>query len=267
MSFQIASPLAAINRILHGLLQVALLFCYLSAWSQELPQPMSPPRLVNDFANVLDDEGEALLEQKLVAFNDSTSTQIAVVTITNIGGYDIADYSNRLFEAWGIGQKGKNNGALMLVAVENRKVWIATGYGLEATLTDALTKRIVNNIVVPAFKKGDYLLAIDQATTAMAQIVSGEYTSETTAKKKGRGISAIGVVIIIILILIILSRFNNIKKNHMGRGLDLFTLLMLLNAGGGSSGRGSYGDFRSGGGGFGGFGGGSSGGGGAGGSW
>jgi uncharacterized protein len=265
MNYLTASPLAAINKGIRGLFLFALLFASVEAVCQDIPQPMSPPRLVNDFAGILEDADEALLEQKLVAFNDTTSTQIAVVTISNIGGYDIADYSYKLFEAWGIGQKNKNNGALMLVAVENRKVWIATGYGLEGTLTDALTKRIVNNIVLPAFKKGNYLEGIDQATTAMAQIVAGEYTSETTAKKRGKGISAIGVVILVIIILIILSRFNNIKKNHMGRGLDLFTLLMLMNAGGG--GRGSYGDFRSGGGGFGGFGGGSSGGGGAGGSW
>ncbi len=242
---------------------VYLLFLANASLAQDFPEPMQPPRLINDFAGIIDPARSAALEKVLVDFNDSTSTQIAIVTIKNIGAYDVADYSYRLFEKWGIGSK-KNNGALILVAFENRKVWITTGYGLEASLTDALAKRIVDNRIKPAFKEGDYTGGIEMAALDIMQIVKGEY-SDAGGKRKAKGIPAIAVVIIIIIILIILSRINRIKKNHMGGGLDLLTLLMLMNSGGG--GRGNYGDFRSGGGGFGGFGGGSSGGGGAGGSW
>jgi uncharacterized protein len=235
--------------------------------AQDFPEQPNPPRLVNDFANVLSPEEEQSLERKLVAFDDTTSTQIAIVTITDLGPYEIADYSYRLFEKWGIGRAEKNNGALILVAIENRKVWITTGYGLEATLTDALSKRIVENSLKPAFKAGAYAAGLEAASNDIMMVVTGEYKAEPK-KKRGRGISAGLIVVFIIFVLIMLSRINQIKRNHMGSSLDLFTLLMLLNSGGrGGGGGGGFGDFSSGGGGFGGFGGGSSGGGGAGGSW
>ena len=233
--------------------------------AQDFPEVPNPPRLVNDFADILSPEEEQSIEQKLVAFDDTTSTQIAIVTMQNIGPYEIADYSQKLFDKWGIGRAGKNNGALILVAIENRKVWISTGYGLEPTLTDALSKRIVENSLKPAFKAGAYAAGLDAATTDIMKVVSGEYTAEPR-KKRGKGVSAVFIVVLIIAVLIIMSRINQIKKNHMGSSLDLFTLLMLLNSGG-RGGGGGFGDFSSGSGGFGGFGGGSSGGGGAGGSW
>jgi uncharacterized protein len=129
-----------------------------AGWAQEqveIPPRPSPPRLVNDLAGILRPDEVAALEQKLVAYNDSTSTQIAIVNITSIGPYDISDYAVRLAENWGIGQKGKNNGILILTAVQERKVNITTGYGMEAVFPDALAKRVTEYTLKPNYREGN----------------------------------------------------------------------------------------------------------------
>src|SRR5476651_2659018 len=111
-----------------------------------------PPRattLVTDFTTTLSAEEKGLLERKLVLFNDSTSTQIAVVLMHSTGNFEIADYSVQLFNKWKIGQEKKNNGVLILVAVDDHKVWITTGFGIEGVLPDALCKRVVDQDIVP----------------------------------------------------------------------------------------------------------------------
>ena len=125
------------------LLTLAVLFYNFStvaAWSQDLPEKPVPPRLVNDFAGMLNQDEVNSLEQKLVAFNDSTSTQISIVTVPSLNGYDKADYAQRLGEKWGIGKKGLNNGILILVKPKqpdsNGQVFIAQGYGLEGAIPD-----------------------------------------------------------------------------------------------------------------------------------
>src|SRR5205814_1313907 len=110
--------------------------------------------LVTDYANVLSEGDKASLENKLVAFNDSTSTQIAIVIMRSTGGYEIEEYSVQLFNKWKIGQAKKNNGVLILIAIEDRKVFITTGFGIEGVLPDALCKRIIDNDIKPNFKLG-----------------------------------------------------------------------------------------------------------------
>src|SRR5262245_50769893 len=110
-------------------------------FSQEYPEKPSPPRLVNDFAGVLSVNEKNALEGKLVAYNDSTSTQISIVTLRSLDGFPIDDYTYNLAEKWGIGQKGINNGVLVLVAVDDHKMFIATGYGMEGVMPDGLVKR------------------------------------------------------------------------------------------------------------------------------
>jgi uncharacterized protein len=248
---------------------------FLSA--QDIPAPPNPPRLVNDFANVLSDGEEQQLERKLVAYNDSTSTQITVVTVRNIGGYDVMDYAYRIGEQWGVGQKGKNNGLVVLVSIDDRKAGIATGYGMEGSITDLATRRIRENYMNPNFRNGDFYKGIDEATTAIMKLASGEFKADDLGPQGGGGGALIFLLLVfIIFIVIIVSAARRSQRNHYGtKGLDFWTALwLMMNAGGGGRGRGRGGNDGwggwgggSSGGGFGGFGGGGFGGGGSGGSW
>jgi uncharacterized protein len=236
-------------------------------YSQDFPEKSSPPKLVNDFADMLNSNEESLLEQKLDDYNDSTSTQISIVTITDLSSYDISSYSFELAEKWGIGQKGKNNGLLILVAKNQRKTFIATGYGLEVKLTDAICKRILTKIINPQFKQKNFYAGLDEGTTAVMQVLVGQFKAdETIHKKSPYGI--IVLVFIIIIFLIILSNRNNRGGGNSGGGYrrtfgSTGFFPMNFGGGGGFSGFGGSGSS----GGFGGFGGGSFGGGGAGGDW
>ncbi len=248
-----------------------------SLLAQELPPPPNPPKLVNDFTQTLSSSEVSQLEQKLVAYNDSTSTQIAIVIMRSTGDYEIADYAQRLGESWGIG-RSKDNGILILAAMNDRKVFIATGRGLEGAIPDALAKRIVENLILPNFKMQAYYQGFDQATDMIIKLASGEYDAEAV-ESQGKSGGAIFLILLFIFFFVILPMIKNRKDNdnHMGGkggGIDLLTTIMLANLLKGGNG-GKFGDFSSGrggfggggGGGFGGFGGGSFGGGGAGGSW
>jgi uncharacterized protein len=245
-------------------------------FAQEFPPAPNPPRLVNDFADALSQNETASLEQKLVEFNNSSSTQIAIVIMHSIGQYEIADYSYQLGRKWGIGQKEKNNGALILVALDDHKVYIATAYGLEGVIPDALARRIVEEDIKPEFKQGNYYAGLDKATDTMIKLATGEYTADNVKGGK-RGIQLAPVLIFLIIIFFIFfSKVRSARSYAHMNGMGFWAAWALLNAAR-STGRGSWGGFSGGsgwgggggggGGGFGGFGGGSFGGGGAGGSW
>lgn len=258
-----------------------LLFAILSATAlaQQLPEPMSPPRLVNDFANVLGADENARLEQKLRAYHDSTSTQIAVVVVQELGGYEVVDYAVRLGEKWGVGQQGSNNGIVVLVAIDDRQAAIVTGYGLEGAITDAATRRIRENQMNPNFRDGNFYKGLDEATTTLIKLASGEFSAEDLEPEVPTAVffiaAFVGLMFIIFIIAIIVA-VSQRKRNHIGKkGLDFWTALWLMShmkggggkqGGGGSGWGGGFGGGSSGGG-FGGFGGGSFGGGGSGGSW
>jgi uncharacterized protein len=228
--------------------------------AQDIPDAPNPPRLVNDLADALRDEEEDYLEQKLLAWEDSTSNQLAIVLVKSLDGMDVADYSVRLAEKWGIGSK-KNNGILLLVAMEDRKSRIEVGYGLEGRITDAISRRILADDLKPAFKEGKYLTGLDKATTHIISAAAGEYQAEAKApkSKKRKGIGW-GAILFILFILYLMSR------NRGGGGGGFLTGMLLGNMLGGNR-HSSWGDFSSGSGSFGGFGGGSFGGGGASGDW
>jgi uncharacterized protein len=253
-----------INKIAGLLL---LLFVSFAVFAKEIPSKPSPERLVNDFAGVLSNEERNALEAKLVKYNDTTSTQITVVIENSLDGDDVFDYSFRLAQNWGIGQKGKNNGILIYVAVIDRKIRIQVGYGLEATVTDAAAKKIIEEVIKPQFKQGNYYQGISDASDYIIGLATGQYKTEPAAKK-GKGL--LGLIFFgIIIILVIISRFKNNNSNFGGKsgsGMTWWTAALLGSALSGGRGR-SYGDFSSGGGSFGGFGGGSFGGGGSGGDW
>jgi uncharacterized protein len=237
------------------------------------PEPMNPRRLVNDFTNTLSADQLRLLESKLVAYDDSTSNQVAIIIVGSLEGYDIAQYGAEISQKWGIGNKEKNNGVLLLVALDDRKVNISTGYGLEGAITDAHSKRIIQNYIVPNFKTGDYFTGLDQASSIIMSMASGEFTADP--KNEQSGGAPFLFFVLIILFFFFISRFKKTKGGHYASGSmgPLSTVIMMggLNS---RSGRG-FDDFSRGGGvfgggssgGFGGFGGGSFGGGGASGSW
>lgn len=241
-----------------------LLVLSLAVEAQDFPERSS--LLVNDYAQVLTSAETTAMEAKLVAYNDSTSTEIAIVLIKSLGTYEVSDYAIKLAEQWGIGVKGKNNGVIILVAVEDRKVTIQTGYGMEGVLPDAICKNIVENELKPAFKQGNYYQGLEDASTAIIQYSKGEYHSDGKKKGKKQPIPFALVIVIFIVVIVLLSKRGGGGTRINGGGtMGGLPLWMLLNSG--SSGRGSYGSFSSGSGGFGGFGGGSFGGGGASGSW
>jgi uncharacterized protein len=257
---------------------IALCLSLLSVFAvtaQNLPEVPNPPRIVNDFANTMSPEEVAALEQKLVAFSDTTSTQIAVVTIADLEGYDVADYADRLAEKWGIGQKGSNNGLLILVKPKNNqpgKARVAVGYGLEETIPDAIARRIVDNEMIPEFKNGNYYKGIDKATNVVIGLTTGKFKAKDY-KDKGTPIWMVVVFVIIVIVLMRVFRGSSGVYHQGGSSLPFWTALFMANQLGGNR-SGSWSDFSSGGGsfgggggGFGGFGGGSFGGGGASGSW
>lgn len=254
-----------------------VLFLLQAAWqvaAQQIPPPPDPPRLVVDYTSTLSPDEQLKLETKLNSYHDSTSTQIAVVIISSTNNYPISDYAFQLGEKWGIGQKGKNNGALILVAKDDREVFIATGYGLEGAIPDILAKRIVESQIIPAFKQGLYYQGLDQATDTMIKLAAGEYTADDLGTEYPSGLFVILGIIALIILLSIYSSYRHAKRYAMTNGIDLFTAWQIINAtrmaqrnswGSFTSGHGSFGGRGSSG--FGGFGGGSFGGGGAGGRW
>lgn len=259
------------------IISVFLTLCCFFGFAQNFPEKGN--KLVTDLTQTLNAEQIAQLERKLVAFDDSTSNQIAVVIIKTVGDYDINEYALELGRKWGIGGKTKNNGVILLIAIGDRKMAIQTGYGLEGALPDIYTKRIIENDIKPYFKDGDYYTGIEAGTNSIISLTKGEYKNDqpkSKSKKGGRaGGAGIIVIIIIVIIIFILGKRGgggNGGEVISGRGVAEGLLWGLLLGGGrgGSGGSGFGGGFgggSSGGGGFGGFGGGSFGGGGSSGSW
>ncbi len=256
------------------LLSLLFIFSFLGlaeAQNDCIPKKPRPERLVNDFANILSSQDEYRLERLLVNFNDTTSTQIAVVTVNSLCGGDASSIAYQIGENWGVGSKEFNNGIVLLVKpkIENEKghVFIATGYGLEGVLPDATAKRIVEKELIPHFKKNDYAGGIRAATKVIIEITGGEYSAKKYNDAKKLPIAAVGFLLLFIL-LVFFNTLRRARKYGKNNNTGLWTSLWLM---GSINNRhdGKYGDFSSGSGGFGsgGFGGGSFGGGGAGGSW
>ena len=249
--------------LLIGLMLVLLFGTGLKA---QLPTPTNPPRLVNDYTGTLSASQVRALEEKLVAYNDSTSTQILVLLVDNLQGYSIEQYATEIGHSWGVGQQGKNNGVVILVkpkkGSENGQVNISPGYGMEQYVTDATAKRIIQNEMIPAFKDNDYYTGIDKAVNVIMNLCSGKFSQDEYADG-GKPIPA-WLIIVFIVILFFIFRSSNGNQNYSGGGTR--TIWIPMGGGGFGGDFGGGGNFG-GGGGFGGFGGGGFGGGGASGSW
>ncbi|GAB3548660.1 TPM domain-containing protein [Spirosoma fluminis] len=245
------------------------LLAQVSSADSVIPNRPNPPRLVNDFVGILGSSERAQLEQKLRAYNDTTSTQITIVIVRTTEPYPIGDFAFQVGRKWGVGQKGKNNGLVLAWATQTRKIFIATGYGLEGAIPDAIAKRIISNTIVPAFKQERYYEGLDAATTEIIQRARGEYKDESDGNESGgAGVGLLVIIFIVFIIVFAISRRNGGGGNNRNRGGGFFPPVFFPTStysGWGGSGGGGW----SGGGGsdFGGFGGGSFGGGGAGGDY
>jgi uncharacterized protein len=245
------------------------------AIGQDVPARPTPPRLVTDFTNTLTADQVATLERKLVAYDDSTSNQIAIVIVPTTNDYAPVDYATKLGREWGIGNKKTNNGVLVLIAKTDRQIFIAPGYGLEGALPDITCKSIIDNEIRPNFRGEDYFRGLDLGTTAIMRAAAGEYKAPAgygsrRGKPSGSGGSILGIIIIIFIILMLVGRGGGGRGGGMmsRRGYGDFATGAILGnlLGGGGRGGGGFGGGGDSGG-FGGFGGGSFGGGGSGGSW
>jgi uncharacterized protein len=262
---------------------IPVLLFLISSWTaagqgidKYIPAVPTPPVLVNDYINLLTPEQKQALERKLVAYDDSTSNQFVIVTIGDIGDYDIGDFATALGRKWGVGGKEFNNGLILVVLIDKernkRKVWIATGYGLEGAIPDITAKQIIENDILPNFKANDLYRGLDNGTNELMAAAAGEYKAPAGYSKRGKGGggggSILGAIVIFIIIMIVLSNINRRGGGGMmsRRGYRRWdnSVPPIFFPG---SGRSSGGGWSGGGGGFGGFGGGSFGGGGAGGSW
>jgi uncharacterized protein len=245
-----------------------ILFSFHSVKAQNvLPKPITPV-LVTDQAGVLSPEQLQALENKLVAIDDSSSNQIAVVILSTLEGNPIEEYATKLFRSWGIGNKKTNNGILLLVAIQDKKIRIEVGYGMEGAIPDITANSIIDNDIKPAFREGAYYEGIDKATDDIAKAAVGEYKVKREKQSKNKGSNVILFFLIVFFIVIILGKGNGGGSNIGGGGFSDIATGMLLGSllGGGGRSGGGWGGGDSGGG-FGGFGGGSSGGGGASGGW
>jgi uncharacterized protein len=256
------------KKLISFLLVISCLF----SKAQSPSRPPNPPRLVNDFAHVMTGDQVAELENKLVAYDDSTSIQIAVITIQSTGDTAIDDYALDFLRGWKIGNKKTNNGVVVLAAIQDHKVYIATGYGMEGVLPDITSKQIIEDEIVPNFKQANYYHGFDLAADAIIQASRGEYVAPSgydQRKKPESGGSAIGIILFIVIIIVLISRSGGGRGGGGGifNGSSVLPFLIGNMLGGMGRGGGGGGGFGGGGGGFGGFGGGSGGGGGAGGSW
>jgi uncharacterized protein len=229
---------------------------------------------VVDEAHLLPGEVLQQLSQKLAAYAHDNGTQVVVVTLPTLKGYPLEDYGYQLGRHWGIGQKGKNNGVLLIVDAGEKQMRIEVGYGLEGTLTDAQSFLIIHDVITPRFRKGDYAGGITAGTDAILSVLGGRQLAAQRQQVRERG--GTGFLMFLVLFFVILPMLRAMfgRGGYSGRmgGGWLGWLLLGMLSGGGGRGRGGFGGGGFGGGGFGGGGGfsgggGSFGGGGASGGW
>ena len=226
---------------------------------------------VTDAGSFLSQAEERMLTQKLRSYADTTSTQMIIVTVPDMGGYAASDYATEVGRTWKVGQSGKNNGVVILVARDERETFIATGYGMEGSITDAMAARVVRNIILPAFRQGAFFEGLSGAVDALAAIAAGEFEADALDEpsREQQGAPAVTYIIFIIVFFIVSSlrrrgggggggRYN--RRTHNGLPIVFWGSGGMGGGFGGGSGGGGFG------GGFGGMGGGF-GGGGAGGGW
>lgn len=265
------------NKVYRLTLLVTLLSLSFSYAQFEIPKKPKFQTSVYDYANLLSTSQKDNLEQKLIKYSDTTSTQIVIAIINSTEGENINFLGAQWGQKWGIGQEKEDNGVLILLARDDRRIAINTGYGVEHLLTDAMSKRIIERDIIPYFKQNDYYGGLNRGADAIFEVLNGEYKG-TRQSSSNDGLPVGFIITIIFIFIIILISISKNKRGgggnrgHRSTGSDILEAIILSNMGrgnyrrGGSSGWG--GSSSGGGGGFGGgFGGGGFGGGGASGGW
>jgi uncharacterized protein len=254
--------------ILRGFGFALLCFVGAGAGAAEVIPP-APPAYFNDYASVISPATATALNTTLDQFERETSNQIVVAIFPTMqSDSSVEDYTARVAQSWHPGTKAKDNGAVLFVFVKSHQMWIQVGYGLEAKLTDALSRDIVSDQIAPAFRRGDYDGGVTAGVNAIIAAVRGEYqgTGRTVADRRNQGSPALGFLFVGLVLVIMISSFRRRAAMYQSGGRRGFGgFIPIIFPGGGGFGGGGFG----GGGGGGGFsgGGGSFGGGGAGGSW
>lgn len=245
-----------------------LLLCQLGFAQFTIPEKPSKQTSVYDYANLLSASEKTQLEEKLVRYSDSTTTQIVIATVTTINGEDIGILTPKWAHQWGIGQSKEDNGVFILLAAQERKIWISPGYGLEDRLTAGINGEIIRNVIIPEFKAGSYYNGLDKGTDELFKVFAGKYKGERISDDDGGILIPLLIFIIVFIVIIYLASKNKggNSGNKSGSTPSLLDIIILSNMGR-SSGGGGFGGGSSGGGFGGGFGGGGFSGGGAGGSW
>ena len=240
-----------------------------------LYEKSAPKNAVTDFTGTLSQQEGRALEGKLRSFNDTTSSAIIVVFVNSLCGETPNQFATTLGHKWGVGDEEKDNGIVVLVKpkeVDGKgEVYIATGYGLEAVVPDGITKRIIEQEMIPQFKNRDYYAGVDAAVDVLISLSHGEYTADDYKKLDWKKFIFPLLFIIIVMVIVFASNISKARRYSIGHDVPFWTAFWLISQSNRSHG-GTWGNFSSGsgsfgGGGFGGFGGGSFGGGGAGGSW
>ena len=262
------------NALIFLKLFVCLLLTQISFAQFTIPEKPSLQTSVYDYANVLSATEKAQLEEKLIKYSDSTTTQIVVITIESLKGDDVSQVATRWGQTWGIGGTEKDdNGVIVLLAKAEKKIAINPGYGLEDRLTAGLGGEIIRNIIIPEFKAGSFYKGLDKGTDALIDVFKGKYKGERKKAKQKNDFPVLPFIIIIVVILVLLSRNKGGGGNSGNSGgggpslLDVIILSNLGRSGGGGFGGGSSGGGFGGGGFGGGFGGGGFSGGGSSGGW
>ena len=263
------------NTLIFLKLFVCLLFTTIGFAQFTIPKKPTLQTAVYDYANVLSETEKAQLEEKLIKYSDSTTTQIVIVTIESLKGEDVSLLATKWGQTWGIGGTEKDdNGVIILLSKAERKIAINPGYGLEDRLTAGIGGEIIRNIIIPEFKAGSYYRGLDKGTDALIDVFKGKYKGVRKQTPKDKGFPILPLIVIVIIILVLLSRNKGGGGNSGNRGgggpslLDVIILSSLgRNSGGGGFGGGSSGGGFGGGGFGGGFGGGGFSGGGSSGGW
>lgn len=235
------------------LLAIQLLFAVSANAAPQIPPKPTSSIYVQDYANVLSSQTINTINQVSQDLNAQTGAQIVVVTLKSLEGASLEDYSLELFRGWGIGNKEKNNGVLLLVAVDDRKSRIAVGYGLEGALPDGLTGRIQDRAMLPAFRNGDYDKGVMQGYASLANTVAKEYNVQikgvkVTSSPQPNSATELPFWVKILIAVGILGLVL-IDMMFFGGSITRLLLIIFMRGGGRGGGGGSFGGGSSGGGG------------------
>jgi uncharacterized protein len=251
-----------LQRLATALVATIAILATVTAFALTFPQLTG--RVVDE-AGVIDAATRQAIADKLATVEAKSGDQIAVVTLKSLQDTSMEDYGYQLGRAWGIGQKEKNNGALLIVAPHERKVRIEVGYGLEGALTDAVTRLIIQNAILPRFRAGDFAGGISRGVDDIIQVVSGdaeEFQRRAAQRpdKAPQGVDAVTVIFVIFMLVVVFMTLRNAQggRRTLGRRGGYAGPIFIPSGGswssgsGGGSSSGSDGGFSGGGGSFGG---------------